>query len=101
MGPGFESQRDHLQEASASFFMPYTYIIYFARLNKHYVGACTNMEPRLYEHTIGHSKFTSSGVPWVLKYSKDFATLQKAKRWELYIKKMKSRKYIEQLISEG
>ena len=81
--------------------MLYTYIIYSAKLNKYYVGACTELERRLYEHNIGHSKFTSTGVPWVLKYSKEFETLAEAKKWELYIKKMKSRKYIEQLINEG
>ena len=81
--------------------MPFTYIIYSAKLDKYYVGACTDLERRLYEHNIGHSKFTSTGVPWVLKYSKVLENLLEAKRYEMTIKKMKSRKFIEQLISEG
>ena len=77
--------------------MAYTYILFSEKLNKYYVGACTNVERRLYEHNIGHSKFTSTGVPWVLKHSELFDTLQAAKNRELAIKKMKSRRYIESL----
>jgi putative endonuclease len=80
------------------FFMPYTYILYSAKLDKYYVGACVDMERRLYEHNLGRSKFTSTGLPWVLKFTKEFSTLQVAKQYELKIKKMKSRKYIEGLI---
>jgi putative endonuclease len=56
------------------------------------------MERRLYEHNIGHSKFTSTGVPWVIVYKEIFETLQEAKKREAFIKKQKSRKYIERLI---
>ncbi|MEO8823413.1 MAG: GIY-YIG nuclease family protein [Ginsengibacter sp.] len=77
--------------------MPFTYILFSEKLNKYYVGACTDMERRLHEHNIGHSKFTSTGVPWVVKYTETFETLQQAKKRELAIKKMKSRKYIESL----
>ena len=77
--------------------MPYTYILFSEKLNKYYIEACTDMERRLYEHNIGHSKFTSTGIPWILKYTESFETLQEAKRRELDIKKMKSRKYIENL----
>jgi putative endonuclease len=78
--------------------MPYTYILFSKKLNKYYVGACTDIERRIYEHNIGHSKFTSTGVPWILKYNEEFLTLSEAKKRESYIKKMKSRKYIEGLI---
>ncbi|MGC4104225.1 GIY-YIG nuclease family protein [Ferruginibacter sp.] len=78
--------------------MPFTYIIYSEMLNKYYVGACIDSERRLYEHNIGHSKFTSTGMPWQLKYKEEYATLPEAKKRELAIKRMKSRKYIETLI---
>ena len=81
--------------------MPCLYILYSEKLNKYYVGACIDIERRLYEHNIGHSKFTALGVPWILKYTETFETLQEAKKRELYIKKMKSRKYIEDLIAKG
>ena len=78
--------------------MAYVYIIYSAKINKYYVGACTNLERRLYEHNIGHSKFTSTGTPWDLKYTEQFASLTEAKRREKEIKNKKSRVYIERLI---
>ena len=56
--------------------MPFTYVLYSAKLNKYYIGACTDLERRLYEHNIGHSKFTSTGIPWILKHSESFQTLQ-------------------------
>ncbi|MGK2863587.1 MAG: GIY-YIG nuclease family protein [Chitinophagaceae bacterium] len=77
------------------------YILYSDRLKKYYVGACSDLERRLHEHNTGHSKFTSTGVPWVLKYKEEFPDLRLAKKRETQIKKMKSSKYIETLIVEG
>lgn len=62
------------------------------------MGACTDLERRLYEHSIGHSKFTSTGLPWELVYQEPFDDLPFAKRRGFQKKKMKSRKYIESLI---
>ena len=49
--------------------MAFVYIIYSEKIAKYYVGACTDLTRRLYEHNIGHSKFTKTGVPWILKYN--------------------------------
>ena len=80
--------------------MAFVYIIYSTKVNKYYVGACTNLERRLYEHNIAHSTFTSTGIPWELKYTEEFATLPEAKKREKDIKNKKSRVYIEQLIAK-
>jgi putative endonuclease len=79
--------------------MPFCYILFSDKLNKYYIGACTDIERRLYEHNIGHSKFTSLGIPWIVKFKKEFDTLLEAKLYESMIKKKKSRKFIESLIS--
>ncbi len=81
--------------------MPNIYIIYSNKIDKYYVGACIDLKRRLYEHNIGHSKFTSLGLPWILKYSEPFETLALAKKRELEIKKKKSRIYIERLIGSS
>jgi putative endonuclease len=81
--------------------MPYTYILFSEKLNKYYVGACVNLERRLNEHNIGHSKFTKTGTPWKIVHVEEFETLQQAKTREIFIKKMKSRRYIEKLIEAG
>jgi len=44
------------------------------KLNKYYVGSCVNLERRLYEHNIGHSKFTSTGIPWKIIHSEKYST---------------------------
>ena len=65
--------------------MAMVYILYSEKIDKYYIGACINMERRLYEHNIGHSKFTSTGMPWELKYTEKFQTLQEAKATLLYL----------------
>ncbi len=101
-GPGFESQPVHIAAFSGYFFiMPYTYILFSRKLNKYYVGACIDLSRRLYEHNIGHSKFTSSGTPWEVVYQEFYDSLPLAKKREANIKKMKSRKYIDELVANG
>ena len=78
--------------------MAWVYILHSQKLNKYYVGACTDLDRRLYEHNLGHSKFTSTGIPWVLVYTEEFDDLVLAKQRESKIKKMKSRTYIEGFI---
>ncbi|TAH01254.1 MAG: GIY-YIG nuclease family protein [Sphingobacteriales bacterium] len=73
--------------------MPHLYILYSDKIDKYYVGACTNLERRLYEHNIGHSTFTKVGIPWVGVYQETFNTLPEAKKREAFIKKQKSRKF--------
>jgi len=81
--------------------MPVCYILFSDSINKYYVGACINLERRLYEHNIGHSNFTSKGISWIIVFSKEFPSLPEAKQFERYIKKQKSRKYIEKLIADA
>ena len=102
MGPGFESQPVHKASDFRKFFyyMTFVYILYSEKINKYYVGACLDLQRRFYEHNIGHSKFTATGIPWKLMYKEEFIDLPAAKKRESQIKKMKSRKYIEGLIAQ-
>ncbi len=77
--------------------MAYCYILFSEKINKYYIGACIDLERRFYEHNIGHSTFTKTGIPWVIFYTEEFENLQFAKKRELEIKKKKSRIYIEKL----
>lgn len=81
--------------------MAYMYILHSQKLNKYYVGACTNLERRLYEHNIGHSKFTSLGIPWKLILKEEFEDLVSAKKRETDIKRKKSRIFIEELVRKS
>jgi len=53
---------------------------------------------RLDDHNAGISTFTSKANDWIIKYKKAFNNRADAMQFEKYIKKMKSRKYIEALI---
>ncbi|MBK9149734.1 MAG: GIY-YIG nuclease family protein [Saprospiraceae bacterium] len=80
--------------------MPFCYILYSPKIDKYYTGACIDLDRRIYEHNIGHSKFTKTGNPWSLVYSEQFEDLSSAKKREAEIKKKKSRKYIEALFKD-
>ncbi len=81
--------------------MAWVYILYSKKIDKYYVGACTDLDRRFYEHNLGRSKFTSTGIPWELVYTEEWEDLVLAKQRELNIKKMKSRIYIQELIRKG
>ena len=83
---------------SVFFFMPFMYILYSEKLDKFYVGSCVDTDRRLYEHNLGRSKFTSTGIPWKLVYREELESVIAARQRELTVKGRKSRKYIESLI---
>ncbi|MDD3320049.1 MAG: GIY-YIG nuclease family protein [Paludibacter sp.] len=78
-----------------------TYILYSETSDIYYVGSTANLGDRLSRHNTGRSTFTKRGIPWVVVYKKDYSTKAEAYRAELYIKAQKSRKFIEELISEN
>ncbi|MBC5775469.1 GIY-YIG nuclease family protein [Pontibacter sp. KCTC 32443] len=79
----------------------YTYILYSETIDRYYVGSCQDLDVRLTQHNTGRSKSTKAGSPWQLKYKDTFATRAEAQSRENEIKKKKSRKYIEWLISSA
>ncbi|PHN95092.1 hypothetical protein CSC80_07130 [Maribacter sp. 6B07] len=79
-----------------------TYIIYSKTLNRYYVGSTENIDTRLLRHNNGNgSTYTKKANDWVLKWQRDFKTRLETVSFELLIKRKKSRKYIEYLISTG
>ena len=75
------------------------YIIYSQQLDRFYVGYTENIEKRLVEHNSGISDYTSSAQDWILKHTEYFPDRYTAHQKEIAIKKKKSRKYIEWLIT--
>ncbi|HNS34086.1 MAG TPA: GIY-YIG nuclease family protein [bacterium] len=78
--------------------MHYLYILKSARDSSYYIGYTDNIERRLYEHNNYVGRYTSSKKPWVLIYSEKYAEKSTALKRERQLKKMKSRKYINELI---
>ncbi|MBI3520702.1 MAG: GIY-YIG nuclease family protein [Bacteroidetes bacterium] len=81
--------------------MFYIYILYSQKVDKYYVGQTEDIEGRLISHKTGISKYTSISDDWILVYKESFNTRNEAIRRENEIKKKKSKKYIEWLISES
>ncbi len=81
--------------------MFFTYIIYSPKLDRYYIGYTSDLEKRLAEHNAGISAFTSKATDWILKFSGPFNSRTDAFKFEMAIKKKKSRKYILYLIEAG
>ena len=79
----------------------FIYILYSETSDLYYVGYTKSFEQRLYQHNqSGHNTFTSKHRPWVLKAVYQCGESESEAVWiERFIKKQKSRKFIERLIS--
>ncbi len=81
--------------------MPFCYIIHSKTLNRYYVGS-TILSPdiRLQKHLekyYGVRKFTAKANDWKLFFIISCTTIEQARKIETHIKRMKSKKYIENL----
>ena len=79
----------------------YVYILQSRKDFSFYVGQCDDLDHRVSKHGEGMSKYTLSKRPLRLVYFESYDSRSKAIIREKEIKKMKSRIYIEQLISNG
>jgi putative endonuclease len=80
--------------------MFYTYIIYSPTIDQFYIGHCQDLQERLYRHNNSRTLATKKANDWVVVYSKQFDSRKEANYLEMIIKRKKSRKYIEWLISQ-
>ena len=75
------------------------YILYSRSLDEYYVGHSGDIEDRIFRHTNSSSRSTKKASDWKLMYTETFESRAEASKREREIKKKKSRKYIEWLIS--
>ena len=68
-------------------------------MDRYYVGSTEDMSTRLKEHLWKHSGFTSKASDWELVYEEKYETKKAAYARERAVKRKKSRKYLEYLIS--
>ncbi|MBI4654511.1 MAG: GIY-YIG nuclease family protein [Nitrospirae bacterium] len=79
--------------------MYWVYIIKSALVNKYYVGHTANIESRIFHHRAGREKYTKIASDWQVVFSKEFKTRKEAKEVENFIKKQKSKIFIEKIIA--
>lgn len=78
------------------------YILYSSLKDKYYIGYTSDeIDERIRKHNTNHKGFTGGAGDWELKYSEVLNTKEEAKKREIQIKKWKSRKLIELLISKS
>ncbi|MBC8415624.1 MAG: GIY-YIG nuclease family protein [Candidatus Cloacimonetes bacterium] len=80
--------------------MDFTYILYSKSKDNYYVGHTHDLKLRLERHNSGWSRSTKSGIPWQLVYYEEYETKSEAIKREYEIKRKKSRRYIETMISK-
>ena len=73
------------------------YILYSRSLNKYYVGQSSNIEDRLKRRNSGRSKYTKSGIPWELIWSKELDSRSEAMSLERKIKSRGAKRYLEDI----
>jgi putative endonuclease len=81
--------------------MYYTYILYSEIADRYYIGYTSDLEDRLRHHNSGGTKSTKRGIPWKIICYEEHETKYDAIIREHEIKKKKSRKHIEYLISKN
>ena len=80
--------------------MFYTYILYSESIDQYYTGyTSVGVDRRLARHNSGSSPSTKPGIPWKVRYVKSFETKTEAIKWENFIKRQKSRRFIKKLIA--
>ena len=77
----------------------FVYILYCNAIDKYYIGSTQDINVRLEQHNSSKNKSTKNGVPWELKKLEEYSTRQEAVQREQHIKKMKSKKFTEQVIA--
>jgi putative endonuclease len=82
--------------------MHFLYIIYSPKTDKFYVGETTNVEQRLALHNQHSFKkaFTTSAKNWVIKLSFECKSREEALDLERFIKRMKSKVFIQKIIKD-
>ena len=79
--------------------MATVYILESKSKGSYYIGSCKELTTRLEQHESGIFKtsFTSTHKDWLVYYKMDDLGYEQSRKIESHIKRMKSRKYIENL----
>ena len=75
------------------------YILYSENIDRFYVGYTNDLQRRMSEHNRQKKKFTDKGIPWKIVYTETYYSKNEAQSRESFIKRMKSRKFIIDLIN--
>ncbi|MCF8236966.1 MAG: GIY-YIG nuclease family protein [Saprospiraceae bacterium] len=76
------------------------YILYSEKYNRYYIGQTEDLDQRMRSHNESSERtFTSKYRPWKVVMQMGFPDRRHAVRAERYIKRRKSKTYLEELIT--
>ncbi|MDP8237079.1 MAG: GIY-YIG nuclease family protein [Candidatus Erginobacter occultus] len=81
--------------------MFWLYILQSGRDGSYYIGQTKDLDKRIARHNLGHSNSTKAKRPWKLMYKEEYQTKSEAQKREYYLKRKKSKKYLEYLINQA
>jgi len=79
----------------------FIYLLYSETRDRYYIGSSSDPKERLIRHNAGATPSTKSGKPWKIVYTENYSSKTEALKRETYLKRMKSRVYIENLIRKS
>ena len=79
----------------------FIYILYSHSRDRYYIGSSSDINARLVRHNAGATPSTKPGRPCVIVYSECFTSKTDALKRENFIKRQKSRLFIESLINSS
>ena len=82
--------------------MTWFYILYSEVADRYYIGHTTEtLTERVRKHNSGHSGFTGKFRDWILVYSENYHSKEKAYAREREVKNWKNKKRIQKLITSS
>ena len=79
----------------------FVYILYSSSKDRYYIGSSADVENRLLRHNAGATPSTRAGRPWKIVFEKEFVSKTEALKYESYLKRLKSRSFIQTLIKKN
>ena len=81
--------------------MSFVYILKSEKNGRYYIGSTDNLDRRIIEHNSGKTHSLKYLVPLRIVFHQKFTDNNEAKQMEQKLKRIKSRKILEQTISDG
>lgn len=77
------------------------YILQSVKNGSYYIGSTIDLDRRVVEHSAGFVTATRKLLPVEIIFFQKYKTIKQARQIEYKLKRFKSRKIIEQIISDG
>jgi putative endonuclease len=79
----------------------YAYVLWSETANRFYIGSSADPSSRLAQHNQGKTRSTKPYVPWKLVWQESFESRALAVQRERYLKGLKSKRVLRELMREG